>query len=214
MGTQEIVKAFSGWEIFYFIANYILAAIAIAGFWSSTRTSGKVQDSLRIIQRSLNSFSEPLIKVTKTDWMVTGGDGTNIISRNNPPKGIMVSYTNVSRVPIQILHTELKVFYGKKLFDEPVQETTHPDDGPQILAPGESTSSGTMQAELFEKYLTQTKENIFTPPHLNYELKIKFSTMDGEDFTYHARQEVMFNINQPEQLVRRFISEKMERVNA
>lgn len=196
MEADMAVKSFTNWEVLYFIANYVLAAIAIIGFWASSRTSGKVQESLETIKKSFISFSEPLIRVSNTSWVFTGdgtSDGTKQASVHNPPKGILVHYVNASRVPIQITATKLDVYYGEKILDDVITKTTHCEDGMRILAPGESNFNGTVQPVLFEKYLGTPKDS-FTPPHLNFLLHIEFQNMDGLKFVYTIKQEVMFEI--------------------
>ncbi|MCS0120089.1 hypothetical protein NDJ02_09965, partial [Vibrio parahaemolyticus] len=67
-------KVISNWEVFYYISTYILAFVAVVGFISSQKSSEKVSDALKVIQRGLSSLSEPLIKFSGYQWIV-GKDG-------------------------------------------------------------------------------------------------------------------------------------------
>lgn len=213
MESDVVVKSFTNWEVFYFIANYVLATVAVIGFWVSSKTSERIQKSLEVVQKSLVSFTEPLIRVSKITWMLSDdgtSDGTDQVSVRNPPKGIMVHYVNASRIPIQIMDTKLDVYYGEKLLDDIVSKTRHPEDGIRILAPGEENFNGTMQPQLFEKYLGTPKDT-FTPPHLNFVLRIEFQDMDGTSFVYSIKQEVMFGINE-KNTIGRTVKESLSKV--
>lgn len=207
---QEVQNStFSNWELLYFISTYVLAAAAIAGFIFSQRSAEKVSNALKVIQRGLSSLSEPLIKFSGYQWIV-GKDGTTIISQSNPPQGILFSYANVSNIPVQILDSDFKVFYGDKEFDEPTTPLGSERGETFILAPNESIQSGTKQPEAFEKYLGNPKDLVI-PPHFNLKLRVDFKTMDGEKFRYSIHIEMHFNIEAPGQKSSKTLSESIER---
>jgi len=168
---------FSNWEIFYFIANYVLAVIAIFGFLASVKTSGRVQKSIEVIQKSMLTYTAPLLKVSNTTWVshpASQPDSTVQKPENNTPTGILVPYINASKIPVIIEKTDLKVYYGTKLFDEPSQDLWHPQDGTKILAPGEENQMITMQPKLFKEYLGKPQNNSTVPPSFKLRFKDRF----------------------------------------
>ncbi|CAI2313896.1 hypothetical protein IFVP203_C1210005 [Vibrio parahaemolyticus] len=189
---NSVEKVISNWEVFYYISTYILAFVAVVGFISSQKSSEKVSDALKVIQRGLSSLSEPLIKFSGYQWIV-GKDGTNIVSRSNPPQGILFSLSNVSNVPIQIVENKFYIYYGDKLLDDPTSPMGSTTSETYILAPNESIQNGTKQPELFERYLGKPKD-MTIPPHINIKCDVKFKTMDGDVYTYHIHREIHFNI--------------------
>ncbi|EIJ2230974.1 TPA: hypothetical protein ACPVXA_004624 [Vibrio parahaemolyticus] len=206
---DSALKSFSSWEILYFVSTYILALVAVIGFWSSQKSSENVSKALKVIQRGLSSLSEPLLKFRDYQWVV-GKNGTNVISVDNPPQGIMFSYANVSNVPIQIVDSEFKVYYGDKLLDEPTTPMGTETKETFILAPNEHVTSGTTQADVFEKYLGKPKDRSL-PPHINVKLDVSFKTMDGELFSYKVHREMHFDIRQPGLQTSKTLMESIER---
>lgn len=206
---ETIIKTFSSWEVLYFISTYILALVAIIGFITSQKSSEKVSKTLKLIQKGLSSLSQPLLKFSGYQWVVSG-NGTDIISISNPPKGIIFSYTNVSNVPIQIIYSQFQVFFGEKLLDDPTVPMGTDTKETFILAPNESIQSGTTQAELFEKYLGKPKDRS-QPPHINIKLQIDFKTMDGEEYHYTIHREIHFDIGQPAFQTSKTLMESIER---
>lgn len=206
---ETILKTFSSWEILYFISTYILALVAVVGFITSQKSSEKVSKTLKLIQKGLSSLSEPLLKFSGYQWVVSG-NGTNIISISNPPKGILFSYTNVSNVPIQLIDSHFQVFFGEKLLDEPGAVVGTETKETFIIAPNESIQSGTVQEDFFVKYLGKPKDRNH-PPHINIKLEIDFKTMDGEEYHYKIHKEIHFDIAQPGFQSSKTLRESIER---
>ena len=160
VSENDIASQMSAWWLYvYYAATYIIAVIAIVSLYISIQTSGKVSQALEAIQRGLVSITNPLIKYTGHKWLMD----TNGITCKSPPIGILISYKNVSNVPVIIENTKFKVFYGEKEFDDIVSTTKHEEDNDLILSSGEILQSGTTQPELFQKYLSIEKNPMQSP---------------------------------------------------
>jgi len=207
--AEPVEKLISNWELVYYISTYILAVIAILGFYYSQKSSVKVSESLMIIQRGLSSLTEPLIKFTDYNWVIGNDDGP--ISLKNPPLGIIFSLKNVSHVAVHVVESKFEIFYGDKLLDDPVPNLGAETRNPYILAPNEDVQNGAKKSEAFIKYLSTSKE-ISTPPHLNLKCKVKFETMNGEKYEYFIHREIYFCISMPNQKSSRTLKETLIKV--
>lgn len=195
------------WKFGYYVATYILAVVAIAGFVfsivSSVETARAIEDvqnnleaSAKTLQQTGETFlrmqkelelaNEPLLKFNKITWFKNGE-----ITCENPPIGVMAVCTNLSKVPIQIYDIDVKVFYGTKEFNDTIQEIGNPKES--IVAPGETISAGTIQKELFQKHL-RNKQNPLTPPFLTIQLKADYSRLGAVNrFVYRCTQNIGFD---------------------
>lgn len=195
------------WKIGYYIATYILALVAITGFIFSTRSSKNISEVLKSVQedfasstqtlqdtsktlydlqREFTLSNQPLIKFNKIKWFKDGE-----ISCDNPPIGVLAICSNLSNVPIQIYETDARFFYGTKELDDITKEIGNP--GVSIIAPGETHSVGTIQKELFQKYLGREK-NVLEPPFLKIKLKIVYSRLGStERYIYESTQNIGIN---------------------
>ena len=136
----------NSWKIGYYVATYILALIAILGFVYSIVTSRSTSKILKDVQQELESSNKALIRVDKIGWFKEGE-----ISCDNPPVGIFVNCRNFSNVPIQVYKTDVNFFYGTKELDDSTRTIGNAESS--ILPPGETYKVGTVQKELFQKYL-------------------------------------------------------------
>lgn len=192
---------------FYYIANYILAVIAIVSLFLSIRSSRKVSEELRLLKNSLTPYTEPLIKLTNYTWLTETGE----LSCEKLPIGIMVYFKNVSNVPVEVHSSDLEVSYGIKKFDD-VTEKVGSEQNQQILVSGEQLNVFTQQKELFQKYLAQP-DRLFIEPTLIIELKVRFSKLgENEKFIYYTKQKIFFDCKQPKLQIKQAIVDKVERV--
>jgi len=197
----------SNWEVAYYISSFVIAFVAVVGFISAQKSSEKVSEALVVIQRGLSSLSEPMVKFSGYKWLISS---SNAVSASNPPQGIMITYTNVSNVPIQLIDSDFNVLYGNKLLDDPGTPMGTETQETFILAPNESTQSGIHDPEVFEKYLSRAK-NRTLPPHLNIKLTVNFKTMNNECYTYFIHKEIHFNMAQPDLQSSKTLKESLEK---
>lgn len=181
----------SRWVKGYYVATYILALIAISGFVFSIITSQSTSEILKNMQQEFASSNQPLIRVDKIGWFKEGE-----ISCDNPPVGIFVDCRNFSNVPVQVYKTDVRFFYGTKELDDTTKEIGNAESS--ILPPGESYKVGTVQKELFQKYLRH-KKSILVPPFLRVKLEIVFSRLGStERYIYKTTQEIGFDCSKPD----------------
>jgi len=211
MNEHELVTQLSNeWMKWYYVATYIIAVVAVVGLYISIRSSKEVSLALSTIQKGLVSLTDPLIKYSGHKWFMEGEN----ITCDSPPTGILISYKNVSNVPVMIEESSLKVFYGEKEFKDIVSTSKHEEDGTLILSPGETLQSGTMQKELFQKHLS-TPKNPMLPPNIIVEFWVHFQSLGTKEYyLYKTKQEIFFNCEQPELLLGRTIYETIEQKKA
>ncbi len=175
---------------YYYIATYILAAIAIAGFIGSTITSCRVSESLKTMQQEMAFSNQPYIGYDSYQWFKD--EGTGDIACDNLPVGIVINYRNPSNIPIIIHNVDAQFFYGEKLLGDIV--FTAGSKSASILPPGETSNIGTKQSEPFQKYLGGHRD-ILKPPFLNTRLNITFSRLldNSKRFVYKAKINIGFN---------------------
>jgi hypothetical protein len=185
--------AVGAWLTWYYLATYLIAVIALVSLYISINSSKKVSEALKTIQRGLTSLTDPLIKFVGYTWITD----TGTISRETPPTGIMFTYQNLSNVPVIVTETDFRVFYGEKELNDIVSTFKDEEGGTQILAPAQNLQSGTIQKELFQKYLS-TPKNPMDPPHLFVEFSVKFQSLGTRDhYLYKTKQMIFFSCTQP-----------------
>jgi len=200
------------WVKIYSIATCIIAIIAILGFIFSIKSSHNVSKALKIIKKGLIPITEPLILFDDFQWIVSSPDQNKVVSINNPPIGITFSYKNVSNIPVQIHESEAKYFYGKKELDDVTQSLGGSIDqgGKIILSSQDKIQGGTIQKDLFLKYLSKPKD-IITPPHLEIHFNIIYSRINSEErYHYKSKNRILFNISQPGLKFRKPIHEEIK----
>lgn len=190
---------------YYYIANIVVAIIAIISLFLSIRSSGKVSEELKLIKNSLAPYTEPLIKITDFRWLTE----TEELSCEKLPIGIMIYYKNVSNVPAEVYSSDLEVFYGLKKFDD-VTEKVGVNNSQHILVPGEQLNVFTQQKELFQKYLAEP-DRLFLEPTLIIELKVAFSKFgEKKKYIYHTKQKIFFDCKQPTLKIKQAIFDRIE----
>ena len=182
------------WLLASYVANCVVALVALVSLYLSIRSSREVTTALLSIQRGLVSLTEPLIKVIDHKWAMDH----NEVTCEHPPIGIFVTYQNLSNVPVIVLDTDLTVFYGERKLDDAVQSAGSSSSGTLVLAPGQTLQCGTIQNELFKRYLSKPKP-IFQSPNLNFIFTAKYqSLITNERYVYEVHQEIFFNCAQPD----------------
>jgi hypothetical protein len=192
---------FSGWLMGYYIATYLLALVAIIGWWFSLRTSKKVTASLEVMESSLevveenaNRFLEPLLKFVDYRWLVESDE----MSCDNPPHGIMCSFANVSNVAIQVHTTDQRFFFGEQelAVEEEEGGRSFGARAPQIIPRGGTIQNG-MSAQELPALLGQPKF-ILEPPLLAAHFTIEFARVnDDRRYRYKIIQNIGFDCSQP-----------------
>ena len=184
------------WEICNHIATYVLAIVAILGFMYSINSSRQTSNTLRTVQTGVESLIEPIVKFKGYNWVK---DGDKDLSCENPPKGILVSYANVSNVPVIIHSTSFRPFFGATEFEELQNDARimARKSGPDILTPGDEMRSGTIHKEHFQEWLGTPKDDEFVPPHFNFILELEYSRLGSEKrYLYSTHREVYFTCTQ------------------
>lgn len=159
-------------------------------FTSSNKVLQETSKTLYDLQREFTFSNQPLIKFTEIKWFkddkIEGG-----FSCDNPPIGVAAICSNLSNVPIQIHETDAKYFYGTKELDDTTKQIGN--SGGALIAPGESYHTGTVQKEIFQKYLGRQK-SVVEPPFLKIKLKIVYSRLGfTERYIYESTQNIGFN---------------------
>lgn len=207
METKIVELSNTNWQIFYYIATYIISLVAVLSLYLSIKSSRKTAEALTTVQKGFASLTEPLIKVVGHEWL----KDSDKISCQTPPIGILIFYKNMSNVPVLIEEPNFTVHYGEKLLNDVITKIQHKEDGYKILAPGETMQAGTTQKELFQKHLC-TPKNPLVPPNLIVEFKTKFISLSTrEEYTYSAKIEVFFNCEQPDFHSSRTIFENLDK---
>jgi hypothetical protein len=198
------------WLTWYYVATYVIALVALLSLYISINSSKKVSEALRTIQRGLTSLTDPLIKFVDYTWITD----TGTISCETPPTGIMFTYQNLSNVPVIVTETVFRVFYGEKELNDIVSTVKHEEDSTQILAPAQRLQSGTIQKELFNKYLS-TPKNPMDPPNLLVEFSLRFQSLGTKDcYVYKTKQMIFFSCTQPGLKASKAVYETIEAVKA
>lgn len=168
-----------------FLPTYVLAFIAIAGFVWSIKSSKDVTEALKAV-------NFPIVQYSDFVWI---NDGEQF-SSENPPAGIISSIKNTSNVPIKIHDIDWELFFGREELDD--LKLDYGPSGGLILAPEDDTQLKSHKKESFQKYLGKSKPDRFTPPHLNMDLRIKYSMLGGaEQYIYSTKRDFHFKPSQP-----------------
>jgi len=190
---------------YYYIANYILAVIAIVSLFLSIRSSKKVSEELKFLKNGLIHYTEPIIKMTDYAWVKKGREELSI---TNLPTGIQTIITNVSTVPAQITKKVLKVFYGQLELSEIIME--YGMSNKIIFGVNESMTLMNIQENKFREHIKET-HRFFQEPSLSVEINIEYSDLRGEKkFNYHTKQIIQFDPRVPEQKLATTIEENIE----
>jgi len=179
---------------YYYIANYVLAAIAIFSLFLSIRSSKKVSEELKFIKDGLIHYTEPVIKLVQFNFMLGKNEE---ISCENPPIGLGVHIQNVSPVPAEITKTQLDVYYGDKKLDDIIHKIGK-DKIKSILVHGEIQKIGTQQKKLFIEYLS-VPGIYLAETRLWFEVFVDFSNLRSKKkFRYYTKQEIYFDCEKPQ----------------
>src|SRR3990172_1279455 len=100
----------TNWEKFNFIATYILAVIAVFTSYLAITSTKETADVLLLLKESLQNYTQPVLKFDGVGWV-----HELKLDCENPPKGIMVHYKNISNIPIKIKEHDLKVLCNGEL---------------------------------------------------------------------------------------------------
>ncbi len=207
MVNEPLVATTDSWVIWYYIATYVIAIVALISLYLSIRSSKKVNEALLDIQNGLLSLTDPLVKIAGFSWIKEEGE----LSCENPPKGVMVAYQNMSNVPVLIEKSETEVFFGEKLLDDIVLTKTHKEDGFSLLAPGEVSQMGTLQNQM-KKYLATPKDPL-APPNIIFYLLLEYrSVTTNKRFRYRSKKEILFSCDQPKLMGNSNIFEEHEEI--
>lgn len=194
------------WKKVYYIATCIIAVIAVLGFVSSINSSREVSEALRTIKNGLITLTEPLMLLEDYQWVV-GGEN-EIVSKDNPPIGVILTYKNVSGIPVQIHKSNARYFYGEKELNEVTQKIGS-DEGASVIAPPQGTMQlGTIQKDLFVKYLS-TPKDFNLPPYFEVQLDIVYSRVNSQQkYQYRSRHRFLFDIRAPKNKIRQRVFEE------
>lgn len=206
MKAKNALLKESKWKIGYYSATYVLAVIAISGFIYSIITSQSTTNVLDNMQQELAFSNEPLVKIDNCGWFKEGE-----ISCDNPPVGVYVDCRNFSNVPVQVRETDARFFYGEKEFTDAVRKVGG-EASSHILPPGEKFKVGTIQKELFQKYLGD-KKSILVSPFLRVKLEVLFSRLGSTElYIYKSTQEIGFDCSKPDVWQMYPVEEQISRV--
>jgi len=191
---------------YYYVANYILAVIAIVSLFLSISSSRKVSKELGFLKNGLIHYTEPIIKMTGHAWIKKGIEE---LSSENLPTGIQVFITNASTVPAQVTKSTLKVFYGILEFDEIVQ-SYGVENTKFILGIRETFTLMNLQENKFKEYIKVT-HRYFQEPTLSVKVTIEYASLkDHRKFIYRTKQIVQFDGRNPIQSLCTPVDESIE----
>jgi hypothetical protein len=212
-GTEAIQRPDS-WLIGYYIANYALAVLAIAGFsysaWSGRKTSEALKVASEALHQAKESFvatTEPLVKVMEIYLQSTNAKPP---SCENPPTELRTMLYNVSQVAVQVKTEEQEIYIGERKLNDP--EIVEKSKEPFILAPGEHIGISAMYAEIGNLYTTPKPVNY--GPRLSMKLSVTFSKIgDSKQYLYKVHKEALYSCTTPDQTAYTTRSESIEVIN-
>lgn len=201
--------------LYYYIATYILAIIAVLGFVFSIMASKEMSQTLISVQESSREVSntlfgmERLIKtmqdqfilVTKpvikcVDLRLRSANEYKKMSCDNLPISIYVTYQNTSSVTIQVTDVKLDMFYG--IFE--IKEEKYETVGTKqiILSPYQTYYIERNDEISFKKFLGKPKDKKATP-HMRFVLTICYSSIGQQyKFMYRTEYELLYNCKHAE----------------
>lgn len=186
----------NGWVEWYYIATYLLAALAIAGFIWSIVSSKSTAKTVERVQAALGTMVEPLVKVDNHQWEPEPGKK---ITCEHLPIGLFVVVRNRSSVPVQLYRTSFRTFYGRIELDEMVENTEVGASGTVILAPGEGLPLKQRQPNLFPRYLAENRRPSLEGAQFIIQIEVEYTGMQStERKLYRTRQVLHFDCATPE----------------
>ena len=171
----------------YFIATYVLAVIAVFGFFMSICSSKKSSKTMNSIVKSLTAFVEPVIKYSNIRFQPDPPQ----INCEHPPNLINVTYRNTSNIPIKLSIESLEILYGDKpIYSGP---KSNPPNEPSLLSPGEPWGL-TQSIDKAVQSTMVNKTNMFLPPFIKLNFKAKISTLDDQKkYFVHLEHQIGFD---------------------
>ncbi len=77
----------TGLTIGYYVATFIIAAVAVGSLWFNIRSNRKTAEVLNKVKEAFAAYVEPLVVFTSYQWINDKRDVP--FSHDNIPKGIM-----------------------------------------------------------------------------------------------------------------------------
>jgi len=193
------------WQTAYYIATYILAAAAVFVLVMSVKSSRQTKEVIDKFTATLDVLTAPLLQFDGYDWL---READKDISCDTPPMGIVFTIRNkANMVPLIVRTIKREFFYGERKFDE---EVIAPRANAVILMPGDTAMHGTMQKDLFQKYLQQPK-SMFSGPFLRIKYEAEFKSLNSDKtYVYITEQNIGFDCRNPEIKRWQTIDEKLE----
>jgi len=205
------VNSGAAWLDSYYIATYLLAVVAIAGFLWSIRSSRQAAEAAQRVQQALGAMVEPIIKVKEYTWNANGPT----ISCEHLPVQVTVGIRNFSTVPAQLYRTDFRTFFGEKELTGLVQNEQVHDDSPLILAPGEVLALSQVQPEEFPRHLAMLTGHPLFGPQFTINVEVEYSRVGSDRrWLYRTRQILLFDCMTPGVHQRRGLRETVEAIAA
>ena len=202
-GTQTLSYT---WLQSYYIATYVIAAIALFGIVLSLFTSRRTSKALKAVEEGFESLTTPLVKFRDYEWF--NEEKKAPLSCANPPIGILITYQNFSNVAIQIHQQFVHVFYGDSQLGMNVPHLGS-EESSSILAAGQVIQTAILQKDEFQRHLRISKPR-FQPPHVRIDIHMVFSRLnDPREFNYKGEIEVHFDCAETSLKSSRVISESV-----
>lgn len=175
------------WETISYVANSVLAIIAVitlaVSLWNSRATS----KSLANFEHAIKLFTAPVLSYANTE--IIYNQEPNDVGRLKP-FGINVSFVNKSTVALQIKSTNFQVFHGEKALG--ILDRTLGAGVQKVLAAGQIYNHSSMSQEI-EDIIPFTRS--FEDPTLNYKVIVRISVLnETEEYEYILANAVYFNI--------------------
>jgi len=199
-------SSIGGLELGYYIATFVIAAVAIVSLWFNIRSGRKTAETLEKVREAFTAFVDPLLVFTSYQWV---NDQHNVpFSKDNIPKGIRAAVKNVSNIPLQIWSNKMKVNLGNRQLSDPL--TTTESEGPVIVEPGAEIGNMVIQKEEFQRLLPEMSNSLDKPPFLTLNLEVEFARLNTEyRLLYAAEIFIAANIDNPTKLIWAKNSEKI-----
>lgn len=200
----------TNWIHWYYIATYLLALVAIAGFWASIRSSRQATQAAHRVQIALGAMVEPIVKVKEYAWAAP----TLPISCNNLPQQVIIGIRNFSSVPAQLHRTDFRTFFGEKELTDLAQNEQVGNDRTVILAPGEILSLNQVQPTEFPQHLKMLTGYPLMGPQFTIRIEAEYSRVGSRRrWLYRTKQVLVFDCKNPTAGGRRALEESVEPIS-
>lgn len=158
----------------YQVATVAIALIGGIGLYLNFRTASEVSATLAQVRSGFSAYEDALVTYEDYKWAFDPESGTE---PPTIPKGILVEYQNRSNVPIQVLQSELRVFFGEIEVSPPLVKVD--GEGPIILSPGELSGSSVIHSDDFRKFLPMMSSEPGKVPNLHCLLTVQYSRLNS-----------------------------------